>query len=232
MKVNGIDIRKYDAKQLTVDVQPPGINVNYEWITRALLPAEFDTDVTMGHLKLSVYFRGQNRNKIIRTASEFMQHFTKSCDLNLDGFKGTYKGYMTSSDYEKKNVKNRYVLNLEFDGFFYDDQLDLVFDGKKTATVYNAGTRSAPCIIAIYAKSVLTNYEITGLSSESIVVEALEAGKTMIIDGIRGIVTVDGKNAFNRVNMWEFPRMGAGEITVGFSSDAAKVNVKYSPMWI
>lgn len=81
MKVNGIDIRKYDAKQLTVDVQPPGINVNYEWITRALLPAEFDTDVTMGHLKLSVYFRGQNRNKIIRTASEFMQNFTKSCDL-------------------------------------------------------------------------------------------------------------------------------------------------------
>ena len=62
--------------------------------------------------------------------------------------------------------------------------------------------------------------------------EALEAGKTMIIDGIRGIVTVDGKNAFNRVNMWEFPRMGAGEITIGFSSDAAKVNVKYSPMWI
>ena len=173
MKVNGIDIRKYDAKQLTVDVQPPGINVNYEWITRALLPAEFDT-----------------------------------------------------------NVKNRYVLNLEFDGFFYDDQIDLVFDGKKTASVYNAGTRSAPCIIEMYAKSALTNYEITGLSSERIAVEALEAGKTMIIDGIRGIVTVDGKNAFNRVNMWEFPRMGAGEITVGFSSDAAKVNVKYSPMWI
>ena len=34
MKVNGIDIRKYDAKQLTVDVQPPGINVNYEWRIR------------------------------------------------------------------------------------------------------------------------------------------------------------------------------------------------------
>ena len=98
--------------------------------------------------------------------------------------------------------------------------------------MYNAGTRSAPCIIEIYAKSALTNYEITGLSSESIAVEALEAGKTMIIDGIRGIVTVDGKNAFNRVNMWEFPHMRAGEITIGFSSDAAKVNVKYSPMWI
>ena len=232
MKVNGIDIRKYDARQLTVDVQPPDINVNYEWITKALYPEEFETDITMGHLKLSVYFRGQDRNKIMRTASEFMQNFTKACELELDGYKGTYKGYMTSNEYEKKSVKNRYVINLEFDGFFYDDQLDLVFDGKKTATVYNAGTRSAPCTIEIYAKSALTNYEITGLSKESIVVEALEAGKTMIIDGIRGIVTVDGKNAFNRVNMWEFPRMATGEITLGFSSDAAKINVKYSPMWI
>lgn len=47
MKVNGIDLRKYNAKQLTVDVQPPGINVNYEWVTKALLPEEFDTDVAI-----------------------------------------------------------------------------------------------------------------------------------------------------------------------------------------
>lgn len=232
MKVNGIDLRKYNAKQLTVDVQPPGINVNYEWVTKALLPEEFDTDVAMGHLKLSIYFRGQDRSKIIRSMSELMQQFTRSCDLELDGYKGTYKGYMTANDYEKKSVKTRYVINLEFDGFFYDDELNLEFDGKQTATVYNAGTRSAPCIVEIYAKSTLQNYVVTGLSKEGIVVESLEAGKTIIIDGIKGIVTVDGNNAFNRLNMWEFPRIPTGEITLGFSSNAARVNVKYNPMWI
>lgn len=232
MKVNGIDIRKYDAKQLTVDVQPPDINVNYEWITRALLPEEFDTDVAMGHLKLSIYFRGKDRNKIIRSVSAFMQNFTKSCDIELDGYKGTYKGFMTSSDYEKKSVKNRYVVNLEFDGFFYDDQLNLTFDGKRTATVYNAGTRSAPCTVEVYAKSVLQNYVIKGLSDDPIIIERLEAGKTMVIDGIKGIVMVDGNNAFNNVNMWQFPRMDTGEVIIDFSADTARVNIKYNPMWI
>lgn len=59
MKVNGTDIRKYDAKQLAADVQPPSISVNYEWITGANVPTEFDTEVKMGHLKLSVYFKGK-----------------------------------------------------------------------------------------------------------------------------------------------------------------------------
>ena len=47
MKVNGIDARKYNAKQLTVEIQPPAVAVNYEWMTGALQPTEFETDVTL-----------------------------------------------------------------------------------------------------------------------------------------------------------------------------------------
>ena len=104
MKINGIDIRKYDAKQLTADVQPPSFSNSYEWLTGAALPTEFETEVQMGHLKLSIYFKGKNRNNIIRAASEFMMNFTKACKLELDGYKGMYIGFITSNDYEKKNV--------------------------------------------------------------------------------------------------------------------------------
>ena len=62
MKINGIDIRKYDAKQLTADVQPPSFANSYEWLTGATLPTEFETEVQMGHLKLSIYFKGKDRN--------------------------------------------------------------------------------------------------------------------------------------------------------------------------
>lgn len=31
----------------------------------------------------------------------------------------------------KKSVKTRYVINLEFDGFFYDDELNLNLMGNK-----------------------------------------------------------------------------------------------------
>ena len=160
MKIYGTDIRVYNAKQLTADVQPPSIMNNYEWLSGATLPTELETDVQMGHLKLSIYFKGKNRNSIIRSASEFMMNFTKPCRLELDGYKGTYIGVITSNDYEKKNVKQRYVVNVEFDGFFVDDDLSITFDGKTSASFYKVGTRDTPCVVEVYAKSTLTNYTI------------------------------------------------------------------------
>lgn len=140
----------------------------------------------MGHLKLSIYFKGKDRNNIIRAASEFMSNFTKACKMELDGYKGTYIGFITSNDYEKKNVKQRYVVNLEFDGFFVDDDLSITFDGKTSASFYKVGTRDAPCVVEVYAKSALTNYTITGLGEDDIIIESLAAGKTVVIDAKTG----------------------------------------------
>lgn len=232
MKVNNIDIRKYGAKQLTADVQPPSLDTNYEWITRALLPTEFQSDVQMGHLKLSVYFRGRDRNDLIRQTSNFMRNFKASCDLELDGYQGKYKGYITSNDYEKKRVKDRYVVNLELDGFFYDDEIDINLTGKTEATICNTGTRDAPCVVEIEAESTISNFSIKGLSDEAIIIEQLDQGNKLIIDGKKGIATVGGKNAFDKVNIWELPKLKAGDNKIVLSPMSAKVVVKYNPMWI
>ena len=224
MKINGIDIKKYDAKQLTADVQPPSFSNSYEWLTSAALPTEFETEVQMGHLKLSIYFKGKDRNNIIRAASEFMSNFTKACKMELDGYKGTYIGFITTNDYEKKNVKQRYIVNLEFDGFFVDDDLSITF--------YKVGTRDAPCVVEVYAKSALTNYTITGLGEDDIIIESLAAGKTVVIDAKTGLVTIDGANAFDKVNMWTFPVLKTGETALTFSNTKARVTIRYTPMWI
>lgn len=38
MKINGTDIRVYNAKQLTADVQPPSIMNDYEWLVGSNTP--------------------------------------------------------------------------------------------------------------------------------------------------------------------------------------------------
>lgn len=232
MKVNGIDARKYDAKQLSVEVSPPSIAVNYEWITGAKTPTEFETEVTMGHLKLSLYFRGKNRTTLIRTMSEFMANFTKSCVLELDGYKGRFKGYMTADSYEDTVSKQRKKLNLEFDGYFYDDEVEIVFDGTKKGSFYMVGSRPAPCIVEVAAKEALSGYVITGFGNSNIVIEKLAAGKTVVIDSTKGIVTSDGKNAFEIVDLWEFPAIRHGETALTFSDAHAAVTIRYNPMWI
>lgn len=232
MKVNGIDARKFDAKQLTVEIQPPAVAVNYEWLTGALQPTEFSTDVTMGHLKMCVYFRGKDRNSIIREMSEFMANFTMACDLELDGYKGKYRGFLTTDDFEKTITKKRHKINLEFDGYFYDDEITVTFDGQMSGLFYMVGSRKTPCIVEIYAKSALTDYVISGFGDDDIVVESLAAGKTIIIDGTKGIVLLDGANAFNKVNLWEFPSIKSGGTELTFSNSRATVTVRYHPMWI
>lgn len=232
MKVNSIDARKYDAKQLNVVVTPPSISVNYELMTGAKLPTEFKTEIPMGHLKLTMYFRGKDRNSINRNMSSFMENFTKSCDMDLHGYKGKFKGYMTKDDYEDTVSKKRKKLNLEFDGFFYDDEIETVFDGVTSGEFVVIGSRQSPCIVEVYAKSELTNYTISGFGNDDIVIEKLAAGKTVIIDGRKGLVTMDGVNAFSAVNLWEFPSLTTGGARLTFTNRDAKITVRYMPMWL
>lgn len=232
MKVNGLDARKYNAKQLTVEIQPPTVEVNYEWLPRALRPTELETDVGMGHLKLCMYFRGRDRNGLIRTMSEFMENFTEACDLELDGYKGRYRGFLKSNDFEKTISRARYKINLDFDGYFYDDEIAAIFDGKTSGSFCMPGSRRTPCIVEVYAKNPLEDYVIKGIGDDDITVQSLAGGKTVIIDGISGIVSIDGKNAFDRVSLWEFPSVRAGTNALTFSNNKAKVTVRYHPMWI
>lgn len=232
MKVNGIDIRKYNARQLTVEIQPPSVSVNYEWLPGALRPIEFKTDTKAGHLKVCVYFRGRDRNRIIHTMSEFMSNFTAVCDLELNGYKGKYRGFLTADDFEKTIAKNRYKVNLEFDGYFYDDEISIVFDGVTSGDFYMAGSRKTPCVVEVYAKSALTNYVMKGLGDDDITIQSLAGGKTVIIDGIRGVVLLDDVNAFDKVDLWEFPSLKVGKTTLIFSNNKARIKIRYHPMWM
>ena len=84
MKVNGIDIRKYNAKQLTVDLQPPSFSANTEWLEGAATPHEFETEVQYGTLKLTILFRGSGRSEIVRTVSEMLALMTQRTELALE----------------------------------------------------------------------------------------------------------------------------------------------------
>lgn len=231
MKVNGIDARVYNAKQLTAEVLPPSLNVDYEMLTGAVLPVEFDTDMTLGKLKLCMYFRGKDRNDLIRKMSAFLKNFTKSSEIEVDGYKGKFRAYTTSSSYTKMKVANRYQLNIEADGYFFDDEIKLKYDGVTSATIKRKGTRKTPAIIEVYAEKTLKDYTIDGLE-DPITVKELAAGKTMTIDGEKGRVMIDGTDAFNDVDLWKFPALTNGETELTLTNTDAVITVRYKPMWI
>lgn len=231
MIINGVDIREYGAKQLTVEIQPPAIAPTYEMITKALLPVEYDTDVPLGTMKLTLYFRENSRAILARNLSSFMMQFRESCVIGqIAGYKGSWKGFLTGSNYKSTQEHEKKILELEFDGYFFDDEEIVTFDAKTTGKMYVQGSRKTPATIEVTAKEKLTGYTVK-LGGETYTVKTLNAGKTMIIDGA-GKVTIDGANAFDAVDLWEFPKMEPGDNVVTFSSNKAKVVIRYVPMWL
>ena len=79
MIINGIDVRRYGATLLTAETKPPKMTANYEMMSKALLPTEYDTDIPLGSMTMTIYFRGKNRATLERTMSSFMQNFRSSC---------------------------------------------------------------------------------------------------------------------------------------------------------
>ena len=77
----------------------------------------------------------------------------------------------------------------------------------------------------VTAKQALSNYSIT-LNGNTITIETLSSGGTISIDGRTGTVTQNGANAFNVVDLWEFPKLQAGSNSITFSSSGANVKVK------
>ena len=233
MKVNGIDIRKYNAKQLTVDIQPASFKANTEWLEGAATPHEFETEVQYGTLKLTILFRGSGRSEIVRTVSEFLTLMTQRTELKLDGYKGSYIGDITSNNLAKTKQSNRYILTLQFNGYIADAEIVNTYTGVREARFTTLGTRPTPCIIVVHPTTDLQQLTISGFGEIDIIIGNLKKDVQVIIDGKKGTVTEDGMNKFGECDMWEFPVLTDGEENIiTFSSNKCDIEIRYSPMWL
>ena len=81
------------------------------------------------------------------------------------------------------------------------------------------------------AKADMKNYKIT-LNWEPYTIESLMDGETIVINGKTGKITKEGDNAFGSVDLWAFPKLKTGRNDLAFSTNGARVTVRYSPMWL
>lgn len=231
MKVNGVDAKQYGGKQLKVERQAPKNIGSYEWVEGAAVPRRTDQNITASTLNIYMKFKGKERDEIIRNMSSFLNLFGNEAEIILDGYKGAFRGYLTTSDIEKTIIKERYTLQIELDGYFYDNEVTENIDAAEKY-ICVAGSRKTPCIIRVRAIETLTNYKISG-TFEDITIETLAAGETIIINGEMGIITINGQNAFENVDLWEFPVLQPGENKITITnSEIADVAIMYKPMWL
>ena len=231
MKINEKDVKIYNAKQLTVDIQPPKLGNEYELVESALLPLEFEHNVKLSKVKTTLYFRGKDRGSIYRNISNLLMELKNTCIISFDGYRELFKGLVASSEVQKTKSKQRYILKLTLDGYFCDEMKTEMLNKVTQGDINVLGTRRTPCTIKIHVNTALTGYHIKGFGGD-IVIEKASPNEEIIINGIEGTATSAGANIMDRVDMWELPALDPGTNTISFTNNTADVSVSYIPMWI
>ena len=115
--------------------------------------------------------------------------------------------------------KKYYPISIESDG--------------ETFKIENNGTAAAPCRVTIIPKNDIMLLTIEGLSEEKIKVEKIKSGQALVIDGIDKTITLDGNEAFDLYDAWEFPKLQPGTNTVKITNaDVMTLSIEYQPRYI
>lgn len=235
MKINTTDIRIFNAKQLTVTYEPPSTAVSVELFEGGLMPSESETYTPLSNVTVGVLFRGETRNEIQRYVSDFNAALQKGVTLTLDGYERKFKGYMTANTLSKTITKSRYTGEFKFTGYWFSDEVRIQWENTNEMEFEVFGNRWTPCKLTITALEYIEELKINGFSDE-ITIKTIPRGETVVIDSVKGFVTIDGANKFKDVDgMMEFPFLKTGEDKVRhliFSDKNTIVTLEYNPMWL
>ena len=117
MKIDDKDIRSFDAKQLTVDFEPPQTNVTVEMFDGALTPSESETYTPLSGLTVKVLFRGRNRDEVQRHVNDYNAELQTGVVMTLDGNSRHYKDYMKGNTLDKTITKERETAEYKCTGY-------------------------------------------------------------------------------------------------------------------
>lgn len=100
-------------------------------------------------------------------------------------------------------------------------------------TVINNGTAPAPCKITFIPKVDFFVLTIEGLSEEPIKMNEIKVGDVVIIDAESRSIQVNDRDAFDKYDAWEFPKLQPGINEVRIPNGVhASIQIEYNPRYI
>lgn len=99
--------------------------------------------------------------------------------------------------------------------------------------ITNNGTAPSPCILTFIPKVDFLKLVIEGLTETPITFTGLKTNQVLVIDGENRSITVNGIDAFENYDAWEFPKLkpGINQITIE-NGTSASISIEYSACYI
>ena len=103
----------------------------------------------------------------------------------------------------------------------------------------NKGTQVSPAVITITPTADMISLVVTGIVRDKytdedipVVIHNLKAGKSVVLNGLNGLILQDGENIMDQVDIYDRPSLLPGENTITVDSETVKVNIKIRPIYI
>lgn len=91
-----------------------------------------------------------------------------------------------------------------------DNYYPIEVDSEGKFTVENRGTAITPCALTIIPKADILTFTVEGLSEEPLTFSRIKSGQTLVLDGAKRQITIDGQDAMSSFDGWEFPKLQPG----------------------
>lgn len=230
MIVNNIDIKTYGASVSNKLIQPSEINIKKSKVGN--IYTQLSSKVGFKKITIKILFEAIDRNTAYKNISDFMANFIDEADIKFHNLEHYFHVYLTSSSIDDTEFDEWLYLNLELDGYEYGKEIVEVMDGITEKTIFVKGNASTPCIVEITPKSDLSEITLKGFGDDPIMVKNLVKGNTVIIDGERGKVTVNGINKFIDTYIWEFPKLVRSKNIIVLSQATVNINIRYKTRYV
>ena len=232
MLINSINIKSFNAKLLTVDIQTQELSNSSEWLDNSLSPLFLANKKQFKKIDLEIAFKGASRTEILNNISNFMSKLINEVILTLDKYDHKYKVILKENSTEKTISKNLYKKKLSFIGYEFSDEVIENLDRITTKTINVAGNLLTPATVEITPSIDIIDLQIDGLSNDSIIIKNLHANKKIIIHSEDATVLEEGANKFIDTDMWEFPFLSPGANKIKISKNNCNIKIKYRPRYI
>lgn len=240
MKINGINIDRYSARQYRVDFGQSELKNDTEWIERASLPL-FSTNYNLfKELTVRLLVYGSGREDIRNKISEIISHLLEPAELELDGYTRQFTGILTKMDVDEGSdaARKRFqILKLQFDTYEHGERVETEKDQwESSVQVNNPGNIRSPAVIEITPRTDLAALTVSGICMDGfgqdipVTIETLKNGSTIKIDGITGVIEEDG--AVKDIDIWTLPALLPGDNEITLSQWNMDLKITILPLYI
>lgn len=239
MTINGIDIQMYNARLQNYSVSGTAVTNNVSTVNTLLrLPSLFFTTLGNRTLTITLTFRpsrhgsdsrGMSVPERLATAAENITRFEselvgKVVEISLpDGF--YYTAIATSLPAATFDSSGEHDVTYTF--LAVRHSAAEIKAAKPNGKIFCKSTTKTPVKFIVTVPTAVDSLTVFGIT-----VNNVTANAELIIDGVDGIVTMNGENKLLDTDLVDFPYLNPGYNIISCSDASASIKVNYTPVYV